>query len=110
MLSLTILTLPWSSLAISSSAGAICRQGPHHSAQKSTTTGVEDLSTSDSKVSSESAEVAIFFSWFAGNRPHKWLISSSIWNLGAHLENVKAAAPPVRFAVRPNQAVLMGCA
>src|SRR5580765_2037413 len=38
-LSLTILTLSPSWPAISSSAGAIMRQGPHHSAQKSTTTG-----------------------------------------------------------------------
>src|SRR5437870_5211698 len=35
-LSLTIFTLPLSVPAISSSAGAIMRQGPHHSAQKST--------------------------------------------------------------------------
>src|SRR6202035_5044867 len=40
-LSLTILTLPLSDLEISSSAGAIMRHGPHHSAQKSTTTGPE---------------------------------------------------------------------
>src|ERR1700680_3515107 len=51
-LSLTILTLPLSDLEISSSAGAIMRQGPHHSAQKSTTTGPLALSTSCSKVAS----------------------------------------------------------
>src|SRR5579883_1017375 len=51
-LSLTILTLPLSELEISSSAGAIMRQGPHHSAQKSTTTGSLALSTSASKVAS----------------------------------------------------------
>jgi hypothetical protein len=33
--------------------GAIMRQGPHHSAQKSTTTGSADLRTSVSKVASE---------------------------------------------------------
>src|SRR6476659_1258249 len=60
MLSLTILTLPSRSLAIYSSAGAICRQGPHHSAQKSTTTGVDDFNTSASKVSSETVAVAIY--------------------------------------------------
>src|ERR1700758_5150109 len=48
-LSLAILTLPAISVAISSSAGAIMRQGPHHSAQKSTTTGSEDFSTSSAK-------------------------------------------------------------
>src|SRR5262249_49010511 len=51
--SLTILTLPLSEPAISSSAGAIMRQGPHHSAQKSTTTGSALLSTSVSKVESD---------------------------------------------------------
>src|SRR5271166_58385 len=51
-LSLTILTLPLSDLEISSKAGAIMRQGPHHSAQKSTTTGSLALSTSLSKVAS----------------------------------------------------------
>src|SRR5207253_3465981 len=38
-LSLTILTLSPIAPEISSSAGAIMRHGPHHSAQKSTTTG-----------------------------------------------------------------------
>src|SRR5215469_11939613 len=51
-LSLTIFTLPLSELEISSNAGAIMRQGPHHSAQKSTTTGPLALSTSLSKVAS----------------------------------------------------------
>jgi len=52
-LSFTILTLPFIVPAISSSAGAIIRHGPHHSAQKSTTTGSADFRTSDSKVASE---------------------------------------------------------
>src|SRR5436190_18985678 len=52
-LSLTILTLPFIEPAISSSAGAIALQGPHHSAQKSTTTGPDALRTSASKVASE---------------------------------------------------------
>src|SRR5579871_4345692 len=52
-LSLTIFTLPLSEPAISSSAGAIIRQGPHHSAQKSTTTAPSDFNTSDSKSASE---------------------------------------------------------
>src|ERR1700756_5490712 len=51
-LSLTIFTLPLSELEISSSAGAIIRHGPHHSAQKSTTTGPVALSTSFSNVAS----------------------------------------------------------
>src|SRR5262249_40165007 len=52
-LSFTILTLPFIVPAISSSAGAIMRQGPHHSAQKSTTTGSALLSTCASKSASE---------------------------------------------------------
>src|SRR4029077_7400629 len=48
-LSFTILTLPFIVPAISSSAGAIILHGPHHSAQKSTTTGSALLSTSASK-------------------------------------------------------------
>src|SRR6185312_15783004 len=51
-LSLTIFTLPLSDFEISSSAGAIIRHGPHHSAQKSTTTGSFALSTSLSNVAS----------------------------------------------------------
>src|SRR2546421_12434815 len=58
-LSLTILTLPLSVPAISSSAGAIMRQGPHHSAQKSTTTGPVAFNTSDSKVVSETLLTAM---------------------------------------------------
>src|SRR6202023_3999834 len=58
-LSLTIFTLPLSVPAISSSAGAIMRQGPHHSAQKSTTTGPVAFNTSDSKVVSETLLTAM---------------------------------------------------
>src|SRR5262249_35195338 len=58
-LSLTIFTLPLSVPAISSRAGAIIRQGPHHSAQKSTTTGPVAFNTSDSKVVSETLLTAM---------------------------------------------------
>src|SRR5262249_10829651 len=44
--SLTTLSLPAYSLAISSRAGAIARQGPHQGAQKSTRTGKGAPSTS----------------------------------------------------------------
>src|SRR5580692_10941105 len=47
-----ILILPWYSVASSSTMGAIARQGPHHVAQKSTSTGVSDFSTSWSKFES----------------------------------------------------------
>src|SRR3546814_14822398 len=49
MFTLATVTLSPSSLEISSNAGAIILQGPHHSAQKSTTTGLSDFSTSSSK-------------------------------------------------------------
>src|SRR5690606_11612135 len=52
-LSLTIFTLPASSEESSSSTGAIARQGPHHSAQKSTSTGSFEDRTSSPKVASE---------------------------------------------------------
>src|SRR5947209_3470308 len=58
-LSFTILTLSPIEPAISSSAGAIMRQGPHHSAQKSTTTGPLALSTSASKSASDTLPTAM---------------------------------------------------
>src|SRR5579859_1358733 len=58
MLNLAILTLPFISFAISSSEGAIIRQGPHHSAQKSTTTGSFDFKTSLSKLASVTLAVS----------------------------------------------------
>src|SRR6201986_879004 len=58
-LSFTILTFSPIAPAISSSAGAIMRQGPHHSAQKSTTTGPCAFSTSVSKLASETLPTAI---------------------------------------------------
>src|SRR3954453_10395797 len=51
-LTLAIFTLPACSCAISSSTGASILHGPHHSAQKSTSTGWVDLSTSVSKLAS----------------------------------------------------------
>src|SRR3954469_24017088 len=58
-LSFTILTFSPSEPAISSSAGAIMRHGPHHSAQKSTTTGLADFRTSASNVASETLPTLI---------------------------------------------------
>src|ERR1017187_7214745 len=48
-LTLATFTRPDCSVAISSSTGASILQGPHHSAQKSTSTGWVDFSTSASK-------------------------------------------------------------
>src|SRR5487761_2086306 len=50
VLSLTIFNLSPCSLAISSRIGETARQGPHHSAQKSTRTGVVLFRTTSSKV------------------------------------------------------------
>src|SRR4051812_32922458 len=49
MLILAIFSLPSRFCAISSKAGAIILQGPHHSAQKSTSTGPDAFRTSVSK-------------------------------------------------------------
>src|SRR4051812_8735898 len=59
MSTLTILTLSASSpTAISFSMVSILRQGWHHSAQKSTRTGISDLRTSTSKVLSLTGWIA----------------------------------------------------
>src|ERR1700712_2622398 len=52
MLTLATVSLPAYSPAISSSAGPIALQGPHHSAQKSTSTGPVAGSTSVLKLAS----------------------------------------------------------
>src|SRR5205085_10934682 len=52
-LSLPMVILPSCSLAISSSTGAIILQGPHHSAQKSTRTGVSEPLMVSSKAPSD---------------------------------------------------------
>src|SRR6476661_5145007 len=73
-LSFTIFTLSPSWPAISSSAGPIMRQGPHHSAQKSTTTGSADFKTSDSKLASDTLPTAMTTTSYVErgeNRPRK---------------------------------------
>src|SRR6188508_1995418 len=57
VLSLTMVTSSWSR-AISSRTGATARHGPHHSAQKSTSTGLSLLRTSASNVASVVLETA----------------------------------------------------
>ena len=52
MLSLAILSRPASSWAISSRVGAIILHGPHHSAQKSTSTGTSEALICSSKLAS----------------------------------------------------------
>src|SRR5258708_4303991 len=81
-LSFTILTLPFIVPAISSSAGAIMRHGPHHSAQKSTTTGSALLSTWASKSESDTFETPIghLGSWLFGFwAPGAPLDAGNVW-------------------------------
>src|SRR3982751_700913 len=59
MFSLAAVTWSASSSEICSRAGAICLQGPHHSAQKSTSTGWDDARTSVWKDSSVTLTVLI---------------------------------------------------
>src|SRR6185312_7102328 len=80
MLSFAIVTLSPSSPAISSSAGAIIRQGPHHSAQKSTRTGVSEPRTSEAKLWSVTVLVAM-----AGESPGGVRLLTRIWALGRRL-------------------------
>src|SRR5689334_20121534 len=66
MFSLAIVTFSPSSPAISSRAGAIIRHGPHHSAQKSTSTGPSDPRTSEAKLWSVTVLVAMAANLLAG--------------------------------------------
>src|SRR4029434_9375306 len=68
-LSLAMVILPLCSSAISSSTGLIILHGPHHSAQKSTSTGVLDLSTSLSNVASVTAAALLISSVQSGSLP-----------------------------------------
>src|ERR1022692_4430698 len=70
--SLPTFTLPAYSVATTSIVGAICRQGPHHSAQKSTSTGTSLRRTSWSKPESVKVNVlspAIFSPKLLESRP-----------------------------------------
>src|SRR5437016_2354797 len=93
-LSLTIFTLPLSVPAISSSAGAIMRQGPHHSAQKSTTTGSVAFNTSDSNVASETLPTAMGDTSLLGDSAVSGRRKRREWeaNLRTRPASVKAAS------------------
>src|ERR1700691_2029910 len=73
ILILAMVSLSPSSAESSSSAGAIMRQGPHHSAQKSTKTGFLESSTSAWKDASETlmgmAESWVEPTLYLGTRP-----------------------------------------
>src|SRR5947209_1288683 len=72
MLSLTTLSASARSLAISSTTGATIRHGPHHGAQKSTSTGLSDSRTSAWKLLSvTSVTVPAIEGSFVGRVLHK---------------------------------------
>src|SRR4249919_692309 len=99
-LSLTILTLSPSWHAISSNAGAIMRHGPHHSAQKSTTTGSADFNTSDSKLASDTLPtVMTITSCLLGGR----ITSRNIARAGSY-ERGPAASRQAHAGVMPANA------
>src|SRR5215813_2182829 len=58
--SLTTLALPWYSSATDSTVGESIRQGAHHEAQKSTSTGWDDFKTSLSKFVSLTSVTNLF--------------------------------------------------
>src|SRR6478672_8381449 len=93
------------SAASSSRMGATWRHGPHHSAQKSTRTGLSDLSTVDSKSASVTA------ARFATGDPSCWTQPQTGCETGAPggVTEVNTIAPtdvPRRDAVVQRPAVL----
>src|SRR6476661_6534132 len=81
MLSFATVTLSPSSFEISSNAGAIIRQGPHHSAQKSTRTGPSAPKTSLAKLWSVTVLVAMAATLLR--------VVTVIWGLGRSLSSAK---------------------
>src|SRR6478609_1700151 len=109
VLSLTMVTSSWSR-AISSRIGATARHGPHHSAQKSTSTGLSLLITSASNVSSVVLETAPIGGSFqqrggggvvvdgaGGVRHHRWSVGEE--PLGVERRGTAGAGRRDRLAV-----------
>ena len=95
-LTLQILTESLSSMASSSSMGAIALQGPHQGAQKSTMTGTEPSVTVDSKLElSSSVILSDIISWFG------WLVELEYYRNGmtsCASKTVKAMATAAAIA------------
>src|SRR6478736_2592453 len=89
MLSLAMVTLSPSSPAISSSAGAIIRHGPHHSAQKSTRTGLSEPRTSEAKLWSVTVLVVM-----AGESPERIQVNI---HMGVRFRALKARVSNARL-------------
>ena len=75
MFSFPMAARPLYSSASPSTAGAIIRQGPHHSAQKSTRTGLSEFSTVFSK--SPSVSVNVFSEAIVGSPPPVYAVPFS---------------------------------
>src|SRR5262245_3043956 len=88
MLIFAMVSLSFKSVAISSSAGAIARQGPHHSAQKSTRTGLPDFKTSESK--DASVTLVVFICSPDNDVPDRPKASGALENVGGTPRSVKA--------------------
>src|SRR5690242_20430731 len=99
MLSLAIVTFSPRSLAISSSAGAIIRHGPHHSAQKSTRTGPSAPSTSEAKLWSVTVLVAMAANLRCQKLTNIWAVRSRLSR--RHVEQLRSGRIEQRCADLP---------
>src|SRR5690606_27372992 len=68
-LTLPTTALPSYSLANSSTMGPTMRQGPHHSAQQSSNTGLSDCNTTSSKLLSVISNAMMLVSCAVGSQP-----------------------------------------
>src|SRR4030095_17148956 len=101
MSTFAIVSLPSYSLATSSSTGANILHGPHHSAQKSTRTGLPDCRTSLSNVASDTCLMASFM----GNLLLSWRHRGSGLVAGQALK--LTLAPPKQQPPHGNRGVVM---
>src|SRR5450755_1987849 len=93
--------LPLYSPASSSTIGAIARQGPHQAAQKSTSTGLSDFSTSESKLASVTSTVALL----AIHPPEFSVPAASI--IGSHRTGTPIVALIIGCSARVEVAVVL---
>src|SRR4029450_3498134 len=102
MSSLAIVNLPSYVFATSSSTGANILQGPHHSAQKSTRTGFDDLRTSWSKVLSDTCLIISLMAFpgmrAAGGAAHGEKFTLS-WEIGWSPVGARRNAAYPAFAI-----------
>ena len=99
VLSFTIFNLSPCSFEISSKIGATARQGPHHSAQKSTKTGIELFYTTSSKFAAVTDGAALIFalplySFFVCEIFRNRSSNSSARGISRHLERLGSQSLP----------------